>query len=122
MIDFGVKLKRKSVLTFYTICGIFNIFGAGQTAPVGREFFDGVAVTHPDLAAYRNPLEERVAIDLAQIGPTVLAGTGGLNITARKVRQILCTITNRQQRFLSSNRTQIGMRGVFRPHRKWRAR
>ena len=82
MIDFGVKLKRKSVLTFYTICGIFNIFGAGQTTPVGREFFDGVAVTHPDLATYRYPLKERVAIDPAQIGPSVFSGTGGLNITA----------------------------------------
>ena len=73
MVDFGVELYRVGFLPFDLIGRVVDVLGAGDHLVIGGQFDDGVAVGHPDLAPFADPVEELVGmVQERQVSPSIL--------------------------------------------------
>ena len=75
MIDLWMKLNTEGWFICYCITGYLNVMGRANHLIVGRDFFDGIAMRHPDLGAFGKAFGKDVCVvDKIEMSASVFTG------------------------------------------------
>ena len=113
MIDLRVELDAPGLLTFYMVGGVDHIVGGGYHLRAFGETGDGVAVGHPDLRVGGNALEQGALLLDMHDGAAVLAGDGGIDLSAVAVGDVLSAVADAEHGEAALDAGEIG-RGSLR--------
>ena len=84
VIDFRMKLNAKSLLALNGIARYFYVLGRANDLVIGRYFFDGIAMRHPDLSALGHAFgEDVIGIEVSEVGTAVFSGIRGQYFTTK---------------------------------------
>ena len=92
----------------------FHLVGRSDNAEVVRDSRDGIAVAHPHLRILAHVLEEHVAlVEGAEVGTSVFARTGRLNLTAVAVGDELGAVADTQNGILAAQLAQVHLESAL---------